>query len=182
MIYLTSDLHFCHNRKFLYEPRGFNNVDDMNEKIIENWNNLINDEDDVYVLGDLMLNDDNKGKELFSQLNGKIHVVLGNHDTDNRIEFYKTFNNIVEIAQAIRIKLNGYNFFLCHYPTITTNYTDDKKLKHRLICLYGHTHQKTNFFDGNPYIYHVGLDSHNNTPISIDDIIDDIIEFERKVK
>ena len=30
-IYLTSDWHFCHDQSFLYEPRGFKNVDEMNE-------------------------------------------------------------------------------------------------------------------------------------------------------
>lgn len=57
MIYLTSDLHFCHDKDFIYGARGFDSVDDMNAAIIENWNALINDDDEVYVLGDLMLKD-----------------------------------------------------------------------------------------------------------------------------
>ena len=35
MIWLTSDLHFFHNREFVYKPRGFNSVEEMNEKIIQ---------------------------------------------------------------------------------------------------------------------------------------------------
>ena len=34
-IWLTSDLHFCHNRDFIYEPRGFASVHEMNEAIIK---------------------------------------------------------------------------------------------------------------------------------------------------
>ena len=30
MIYLTSDLHFNHSREFIYKPRGFNSVEEMN--------------------------------------------------------------------------------------------------------------------------------------------------------
>ena len=32
-IYLTSDWHFCHNQPFLYEPRGFKNIEEMNDII-----------------------------------------------------------------------------------------------------------------------------------------------------
>ena len=40
MIYLTSDLHLNHNRGFIYEPRGFHSVEEMNEAIIDLWNIL----------------------------------------------------------------------------------------------------------------------------------------------
>ena len=57
-IWITSDLHLCHDREFLYEPRGFSSIDEMNAAVVTNWNNSVAVEDDVYVLGDLMLNDD----------------------------------------------------------------------------------------------------------------------------
>ena len=34
-IFLTSDSHFNHNKDFIYERRGFNSIEEMNEKIIE---------------------------------------------------------------------------------------------------------------------------------------------------
>ena len=68
-----------------------------------------------------------------------------------------------------------YRFYLSHYPTYTANYDDDKS--HPLINLYGHTHQKEKFFNNNPYMYNVALDAHNCTPISIDDIIKDILKY-----
>ena len=42
------------------------------------------------------------------------------------------------------------------------------------LNLYGHTHQTTNFYEGRPYMYHVGVDSHYCTPVLIDDIIDEM--------
>ena len=60
-IYFTSDTHFCHNKDFCYEPRGFKTIEEMNEKIFNNWNSIVTDEDDVYHLGDIMLNDDIQG-------------------------------------------------------------------------------------------------------------------------
>lgn len=56
-IWFTSDTHFCHDRGFLYEPRGFTNVEDMNEAIVQRWNSVVAPEDTVYHLGDAMLND-----------------------------------------------------------------------------------------------------------------------------
>ena len=57
MVWFTSDLHLGHNKPFLYEPRGFKNIQEHDNAIIENWNKIIRPNDKVYVLGDLMLND-----------------------------------------------------------------------------------------------------------------------------
>lgn len=173
MVYLTSDLHLCHDREFVYKPRGFNSIHDMNEAIISNWNNIINPEDDIYVLGDLMLNDNDTGLYLLKKLKGKIHIVLGNHDTNTRIELYKNCWNVVEVTFALRLNYKGYHFFLTHFPCMTAN-LEKESLKKCTINLYGHTHQQTNFYNEIPFMYHVGVDSHNCTPISIEDIIKDM--------
>lgn len=76
MIYLTSDTHFCHNKDFLYKPRGFNSIQEHDEQIIKNWNEIITDEDEIYILGDLILNDNEYGLKCLKQLKGKIHVIL----------------------------------------------------------------------------------------------------------
>ena len=172
MIYFTSDLHLCHNREFLFKPRGFSNVEDMNKQIVENWKD-ITDEDDVYILGDLMLNDTEEGMRILRSLKGKLHIIIGNHDTDTRVELYKTLPNLVEEPKySTIIKYGKYKFYLCHYPTMTGN-LENKHLTEQLICLYGHTHQQTNFYNDCPFIYHVGLDSHNCKPVSIDEVIQD---------
>lgn len=175
MIYFTSDLHLNHDREFIWGPRGFKNVYEMNETIIKNWNKTINTEDDVYVLGDLMLGDNEAGIKIIKQLKGKIHVVLGNHDTSTRIELYNQCFNIVEICYATQIKINGWVYFLSHYPTMTCN-LEKEFSKHCILNLYGHTHQQNNFYNGLPFCYHVGLDSHNCIPISAEQVIKDIQE------
>ena len=173
-IYFTSDLHCNHDREFIYKPRGFNSVYEMNDTIIKNWNNIVNMEDDVYVLGDLMLGNNEVGISLIKQLKGNIYVVRGNHDTDVRMELYNNCYNIVEITEGQFFKYNGYHFYLNHFPTYTSNLEKGAELKAHLINLYGHTHQQTNFYNGIPFMYHVGVDSHNCTPVSIDKIIEDI--------
>lgn len=175
--WFTSDLHFCHNKPFVYEPRGFSSIYEMNETIVANWNEVVDSEDDVYVLGDLMLVDNEAGAKYIKSLKGKLHIILGNHDTDNRIELYNDFYNVVEITYAKILKIGGLRFFLCHYPVLCGNYDDNEKpLNRRLISLCGHTHTKDPFADwskGN--IYHVELDAHNNELVSFEEIKEDLV-------
>lgn len=175
MIYFTSDLHLGHNKDFVYEVRGFNDIIQMEETIIKNWNNIITPEDTVYILGDLMLGDTDHGIEIVNQLNGKKVIIVGNHDTDTRLALYEEkLQNIEFIAHAHRMKYGKAIFYLSHYPTLTSNFDDQIAWAKHLINLFGHTHQTNKFFNDNPYMYHVGMDTHNCTPISIDKIIEDI--------
>lgn len=178
-IWFTSDLHFNHDKEFLYRPRGFHNIIEMNESIIQNWNSIVNMNDDVYLLGDVCLGGGSdevlrQNRELIHSLKGKIHLIRGNHDTDTRMKMYSECYNVVDVGKwADVIKYNKYNFYISHYPTITTNY-DDKSLKQRVLNLHGHTHDKNKFYDDSPFIYNVALDAQDCKPISIESVIDDI--------
>lgn len=174
MIWLTSDWHFGHDRKFIYEPRGFSSVEEMNEAIIKNHNNIVKDDDIIYCLGDCMLNDNEKGIECIKKLKGKKKIILGNHCTNTRIELYKNLPNTEVIGYADRLDYNGYHFYLSHYPTLTSNLDGGRSLKQRILNLFGHTHSKDKFYQDNPTMYNVALDAHNNTPVSIEQIIEDI--------
>lgn len=55
MIWLISDTHFGHDKKFIYGPRGFGSVQEADRVIIRNWNDAIGEEDEVYMLGDFFL-------------------------------------------------------------------------------------------------------------------------------
>lgn len=163
-----------HNKSFLYEPRGFSSVEEMNEAIVNNWNKIVKPEDTVYLLGDVILNDIEKGYQYLNALNGYINIILGNHDGKTKIDLFKRIPNVNIMGYAWLLQYHKFNFFLSHYPSITSNY-DDKALKKRTINLHGHTHQTNNFlFPDNPFMYHVGVDSHNCTPVNIDEIICDI--------
>lgn len=173
-IWFTSDLHFGHNKEFLYGPRGFNNIFDHDNTLIENWNKTVDEKDEVYILGDLMLNDNTHGCWCFNQLNGIKHIILGNHDTTNRIELYKDLRRVVDIQYAMPFKYGKFHFYLSHYPTLTANY-DDKHLSTKTICLCGHTHTSDKFSDWDKgIIYHCELDAHNMYPVEIETIIEDI--------
>ena len=175
-IWVTSDWHFGHDREFIWKARGFDSVEQMNEWIIFHHNKLVQPEDDVYVLGDLMLGDLAAGLACIKRLNGKLHIVRGNHDTDKRWEAYSNeFPNIVEMQNAIYLKYNKHHFYMSHFPSLTGN-LEKESLKQMTLNLFGHTHQKDNFYMDMPYMYHVGVDSHDCKPVLLDDIIKEMYE------
>lgn len=171
-IYLTSDLHLGHDRDFVWGARGFNNIDEMNEALIERWNNTVDDEDDVYVLGDLVLGSI-ANTDYLKRLKGRIHIVFGNHDTEMRRIVYKELPNVVEAEWAIMLKYKKYHFYLTHFPSLTGN-VEKESLKQCTLNLFGHTHQTEKFYNDLPYMYHVGVDTHNGYPVLLDDIIEEM--------
>lgn len=173
-IWFSSDLHFGHVKDFLWKPRRFSSIEEHDETIIKNFNSVVKEDDDLYILGDLMLNDNEKGLEKLSKLNGRIHIIFGNHDTQNKISLYQSLPNVVCGCYATVIKYKKASFYLSHYPTLTANPLDTNSWHKNLINLYGHTHQQDNFYNNNPYMYHVGIDSHNCFPIEIEEIVNDI--------
>lgn len=177
-IFFTSDLHFNHDREFIYGPRGFKSVEEMNETLIKNWNETVTNEDDVYVLGDFFLGNDMEFVEkTLSRLNGLIHLVVGNHDTPRKLEFYSGAEYISEIADALRIKYKKREFFLCHYPVLTASLEQDPD--RAVINLFGHTHSKDKFYEDRPYMYNVAVDANDNKPVEIEEIL---TAFNDKVK
>ena len=173
-IFITSDTHFAHDREFIWGPRGFTNHVDHDNKIIENWNSVVQPDDIVYHLGDVMLGDNEYGISCLKQLNGHILILAGNHDTKTRITLYNQLDNVEVIGLANLIKYRKYNFYLSHYPTLTANLDEGAPIKAKVINLFGHTHQQSNFYMDNPAMYHVGMDSHNCYPVLLDTIIEDI--------
>jgi calcineurin-like phosphoesterase family protein len=178
-IWLCSDLHFGHNQPFIYEPRGFKTIEEHDRTIIQNWNELVSWDDEVWLLGDVMLNDNEGGIRKLNQLAGKIYILAGNHDSTNRIQMYANIRpTILTMGLAYILKYQGYNFYLSHYPTICSNYNSDRPLKQQMINLCGHYHTQDRFKDMDKgIIYHVELDAHNNKPILLDNIIEDIKKY-----
>ena len=178
MIYFASDPHFAHNKEFLYGPRGFTNIEEHDEALIGNWNSIINDDDVVYVLGDIMLKDNDAGLECWNQLRGQKKVIWGNHDSIVKQELIAASPNTEILGYATVIKAVSHNFYLSHYPTLTSGfYGEDHRIQNKIINLCGHTHTKDRFIDMDKgIIYHCEFDCHGNSPVSIEEVISDITD------
>lgn len=178
MIYITSDLHLNHQRDFIYAARGYETIEEMNKDLIQKYNSVVTDNDEVYILGDLCLGGADSlidNFKMLSQLNGKIHIVLGNHCTSTRRKMYETLPQVVSISYAEMIQYHKYHFYLSHYPTLTANLDDDRPLRARTINLCGHSHAKDPFVDWEKgCIYHCEVDAHDGFPVSLDKIIEDM--------
>ena len=164
MIYFTSDTHFGHHNIIEYCSRPFENVEDMDYKLIKNWNKVIKDKDDIFILGDFSFYHDKvKNKEILDKLKGKKHLILGNHDYDNVVPK----ECFIEIVPYKELKYNKNFLVLSHYPILSWN------KKHRdSIHLFGHVHNDNLGEYEKQNCYNVGVDNNNSAPISINFIIE----------
>lgn len=170
MIYLTSDLHFNHKNILKYEPnsRPFATIEEMNNTLISNWNKVVQPQDTVYVLGDLAMGRNEDSRACIEQLNGKIELIRGNHDNKARLEMYSELG--IKIHDIYYLNYKGLFFILLHFPLENKDFSkmifESNK---EVILLYGHVHSKgqPGFINNS---YHVGVDTNNLTPISIEQI------------
>lgn len=171
-IWLTSDWHIGHNKDFIFEPRGFKTVDEMNSEILKRYNEVVSPEDIVYILGDCAVGGPATAEviDFLNKFNGHKYLAFGNHDSSTKLKAYEDAGIFEDIQMGYRIKYKKMGFILTHYPTIVANGDNSQPV----YGLFGHTHQITNFYEHNYKMYHVGVDSHDCYPILLDDIITEI--------
>ena len=165
-IFFTSDLHFSHKNiaKFCPQFRPFDNIADMDEYLIETWNNTVSPDDDVYNLGDLSFaHDIKKIAAVLSRLNGKHHLIYGNHDDIIRRHNKYLFETVKHDGHPLLSSARTYRkleldeidntLILFHYPI---NEWDGC---HRgWYHLYGHLHDRVAAIKGRAL--NVGFDLH----------------------
>lgn len=165
MIYFTSDLHIGHENILSMCQRPFDNIEDMNETLIKNWNQMIQPKDTVYILGDFFfMIPVEEANVIIKKLKGKKILIQGNHD----LNYEKTLFD--EICEFKIIKYNKKKFILMHYPLLEWPHYFQGG-----IHLHGHQHntQEYNLEMKNQGIlrYDVGVDANDFKPICIDEII-----------
>lgn len=172
-IFVTSDIHFSHKAILKFENRPFSNVDEMNEKIIDNWNKTVGENDLIYVLGDVSMGSVKETVELVKKLNGDKILVKGNHDIfiDSK-KFDKSI--FKKITSCEEVSIYGTDFIMCHYPFASN---DNHKIQ-----LYGHIHSNKGVHKANDLpenSFNVCMDVNNLTPINIKCIIN---KFKGEIK
>lgn len=138
MIYFTADTHYWHRNIIRFCQRPFENIYHMNETLINNYNNLIKENDEVYFIGDFALCNTKLATNILERLKGKKFLLRGNHDkilTKNipiglskQIEWVKDYYEL-EIKKTF--------FVLFHYAMKTWN-----RSHYGSIHLYAHSHGK----------------------------------------
>src|ERR1700743_2353660 len=152
-VWLTSDTHFGHVgvTKFLKEDgsklRPWDNIYDMDDALVENWNSVVKPTDKVYHLGDVVIN--RRAFSTLFRLNGEKVLIKGNHDLFRLEEYLPHFKDI----RAYHVM---DNLILSHIPI-----HPDSKGRFR-GNIHGHLH--SNSLD-DPWYKCVCVEQTNFTPI-----------------
>jgi len=162
-VYYTGDSHYFHKNIIEYCNRPFENVEQMNETMVERWNEVVKKEDMVYHVGDFGLGSYDKLKEIFDRLNGRKIIVRGNHDR-SRTSLLKMGWEVHTQPFVLRGMIITHNPIVdTHRWTIQSSYTNTTN-----IC--GHVHDSWKR-KGNSY--NAGVDVWNFKPISLEELLEE---------
>ena len=124
------------------DKRGFSDVTEMNEYMIDKWNNKVTNADTVVILGDLSLGKVEETNELIHRLKGKLCLITGNHDKyvtspdfdSGRFEWIDNYREVTDSQKKV---------ICCHYPI--PFYDGQYRKRHngdpKTYMLYGHVHE-----------------------------------------
>jgi len=174
--FFTADHHFGHAKVIEYTKRPFSTVEDMDNAMINIWNFVVRPADEVYHLGDFTLGNLEKFWSYRNRLNGKIYLITGGHDYNWYKKFLSSSNTMV-LPQLHRIKMQGKEIVLCHYPLLTW-----EKSHYGSLHLHGHCHGKIGIVgragninlpprQENGFRVDVGIDCWYYTPVTLEQIL-----------
>ena len=182
MNYFISDLHFGHKNCLAFDNRPFNTIEEHDEYLINAWNEAVGIDDDVYILGDISWHNNSRTIEIFKQLNGRKHLIKGNHD-GGLLKNATLRSLFVEITDYKELDIsNGKSIVLSHYPIPCF-----KNHFYGWYHLYGHVHtsfewnmmetvkrQMTELYDKKCEMYNVGamIPYINYQPRTLEEIIE----------
>jgi hydrolase len=169
--YFIADPHFGHANMIRLADRPFSDVEEMDRTLIQNWNNTVGKEDEIYIIGDFSwYSNPEKVNFLLKKLNGKKYLITGNHD-----HFLKNKNfdrkQFVWIKEYAEIKQDGTKIVLFHYPIEEWN-----GFYRGSVHIHGHQHNKQEYNVKQQKLnlkrYDAGVDANNYTPVSLEHILE----------
>lgn len=160
MIWFTSDLHFDHANIIKYCNRPFRDVHQMNYELVHRWNERVQPDDTVYLLGDFALTSRTRMAELRAALQGQVILIRGNHDRGPNALRECGFDRV---ESALFTCVDGVNLYLRHVP-------DDSEDWRPIVTahLCGHVHEK---WKRRGNIINVGVDQWDFRPRSLAELL-----------
>jgi calcineurin-like phosphoesterase family protein len=156
-----ADPHFDQNGIISACNRPFQTTRHMNKQLIKNYQSCIEDQDEVYVVGDLCL----KGSEylpfyknLLKQLPGQKHLIFGNHDSLSWQQYIDVgFNSC---HSSLVVELNNKRYVINHDPAPSC-------MDRSATWLCGHVHDLFRICNN---VVNVGVDVWDYFPVEINTI------------
>jgi calcineurin-like phosphoesterase family protein len=168
-IFFTSDTHFGHAGALALYRRPFNSVREMNEGILDGWNRVVGEMDEVWHLGDFAVTAKRRTREpeetadvvdLFRRLKGKKYLIRGNNDPPWVAAALVDWCSVEDYRE---IEREGVYLVLCHYPFRTWN-----RMSKGAINLHGHSHGRLKPL---PRQVDVGVDAQGFRPVTLQEIL-----------
>lgn len=173
--WLISDTHFFHEKIKQYCDRP----DDWQDRILNNWKNIIKNDDTVYHLGDFMFGKiDHKINYLKEFITGNIILIKGNHERSG-VSWFKNNLNIELIKNKFYIiNVDDVKIALSHVP-LNSNILVDNDIK---VNIHGHIHNNYYFIkkEKDMVWFNVSVEQLNYKPINICNIIEYINDLKDK--
>ncbi len=169
MIYYIADPHFGHANIINLCNRPFENVDEMDEIMIENWNRRVHGNDRVYVLGDMFYHcEPDRVIEILERLKGKKTLIVGNHDGSWMAKVpAKDYFEQIELAMEV---WDTHICTLCHYPMLSW------RKQNKTYMIYGHIHDNIEFdfwplITARPHMLNAGVEINGYQPVTFEELI-----------
>jgi len=172
--WITSDLHFGHKNimKFCPATRGhFRDIDHMHAEMISAWNERVQPDDVVYVLGDVAFLPAAEAVKILNRLAGRKILVKGNHDRKLLEDpaFRACFE---EVHSDWTGRVNGTYVHMYHFPI-----QEFDQMHRGAVHFHGHVHGKPTGLE-RYRIRDVGYDATGHVVVKIDDMIADALRGE----
>lgn len=117
-VLFTSDLHLLHRNIIDFCNRPYESIEEMSEGIIKNWNEQVDRNQTVFVLGDVTWGNVQVTNDILNKLNGKIVLIRGNHDSDRVCKLFDDVHDMLGLN--VTNFNNGVSKYvhMCHYPLL----------------------------------------------------------------
>jgi calcineurin-like phosphoesterase family protein len=183
-LYFTSDHHFGHRNIIGYAGRPFPSLERMHEYLVEVWNDEVDDDDDVWFLGDVALGQIDESLQHISRLKGRKVLLPGNHDrcfsghkkaeSERQRYLDAGFEAILDDPQMLTIA--NRDVTISHFPYRNTGVLDEHTVRyteHRPVdeggwLLHGHVHERWRVRGRQ---INVGVDAWAGHPVSLEKIL-----------
>ena len=170
MLYFWSDPHFSHKNVIQYCNRPFENISEMNNKLIENFRNKVpvNEDNEVFILGDIW-----DPEPLCNLADYNMSLILGNHDRN-----CKALNRIKDCINKYHLNLTIYRYpiIIQHYIILSHEPIEGLNRNSFFLNICGHVHNSIilndkSWYSGNRY-WNACVEMNDYAPVSLDEIIE----------
>jgi calcineurin-like phosphoesterase family protein len=180
--WVISDTHFHHTKVLTFTDSNgnrirpeFDTVEEMDDYMIQMWNQTVHPEDYVYHLGDVFMGNEERGLRTLERLHGQKRLVVGNHDNIRLLSGKGPSGNWLFKKVEMWKVFSKQNIIMSHVPLHRDNlYRGDPGNMKFMVNVHGHIHQHDSPSD---QYMNMSVEKIGYTPKNLDEIFADVDKF-----